>query len=153
MIDKGLKDAKPKAGLEVAFDELKDMRLNNMLESHTVKRVKTDNGETFHFYDKDGNLLTDPNNKHEPYTPQAMAIKTLGDYLDDRAAPSGGGTGPKGGKGGASGLDLSNVKNTQDLNGAISKQLAAEGLTIYDKGYADRKDQLFAEGKEALAAE
>lgn len=109
-------------------------------------------GKTLVFRGADGNVLNNPANNLNPFTVQELVMQTsIKDVVDTGKQLSGGGTKPivtiTGTGGGATLLDLSNVKNQLDADKAIESYLLSNGLTRDSAEFAEQSLQLRTENK------
>lgn len=109
-------------------------------------------GKTLVFRGADGNVLNNPSNNLNPFTVQELVMQTsIKDVVDTGKKQPGGGTNPivtvPGGGGGATLLDLSNVKNQLDADKAIESYLLSNGLTRDSAEFAEQSLQLRTENK------
>ena len=109
-------------------------------------------GKTLVFRGADGNVLNNPANNLNPFTVQELVMQTsIKDVVDTGKQQQGGGTIPiadiPGGGGGATLLDLSNVKNQLDADKAIESYLLSNGLTRDSAEFAEQSLQLRTENK------
>lgn len=91
------------------------------------------------FRDAAGNIMTNQENRLNPFTPGELLQRELKDVLDTGRQQRGTGTqGNQGGSGGASGsLDLTGITNQVDADNAISKHLMGLGYTRGSKEFSD----------------
>lgn len=109
-------------------------------------------GKTLVFRGADGNVLNNPANNLNPFTVQELVMQTsIKDVVDTGKQQSGCGTKPivtiPGAGGGATLLDLSNVKNQLDADKAIESYLLSNGLTRDSAEFAEQSLQLRTENK------
>lgn len=109
-------------------------------------------GKTLVFRGADGNVLNNPANNLNPFTVQELVMQTsIKDVVDTGKQQPGGGTKPivtiHGAGGGATLLDLSNVKNQLDADKAIESYLLSNGLTRDSAEFAEQSLQLRTENK------
>lgn len=109
-------------------------------------------GKTLVFRGADGNVLNNPANNLNPFTVQELVMQTsIKDVVDTGKQQPGGGTKPivtiPAGGGGATLLDLSNVKNQLDADKAIESYLLSNGLTRDSAEFAEQSLQLRTENK------
>lgn len=109
-------------------------------------------GKTLVFRGADGNVLNNPANNLNPFTVQELVMQTsIKDVVDTGKQQPGGGTKPivtiHGNGGGATLLDLSNVKNQLDADKAIESYLLSNGLTRDSAEFAEQSLQLRTENK------
>ena len=109
-------------------------------------------GKTLVFRGADGNVLNNPANNLNPFTVQELVMQTsIKDVVDTGIQQPGGGTKPivtiPGAGGGATLLDLSNVKNQLDADKAIESYLLSNGLTRDSAEFAEQSLQLRTENK------
>lgn len=109
-------------------------------------------GKTLVFRGADGNVLNNPANNLNPFTVQELVMQTsIKDVIDTGKQQSGCGTKPivtiPGAGGGATLLDLSNVKNQLDADKAIESYLLSNGLTRDSAEFAEQSLQLRTENK------
>jgi hypothetical protein len=95
------------------------------------------------FRGADGNILTNPENKLNPFTPGELLMKELKDVIDDGRKLQGTGTGPTngGGSGGAV-VDLSGATTQVAADEAISKYLMSQGYTRGSREFSDKAIEL-----------
>lgn len=91
------------------------------------------------FRDAAGNIMTNQENRLNPFTPGELLQRELKDVLDTGRQQRGAGTqGNQGGSGGAGGsLDLTGITNQVDADNAISKHLMGLGYTRGSKEFSD----------------
>ena len=91
------------------------------------------------FRDATGNIMTNPENKLNPFTPGELLQRELKDVLDTGRRQTG--TGTQGGQGGsgnqAGSIDFTGITNQVDADYAINKHLMALGYTRGSKEFAD----------------
>lgn len=109
-------------------------------------------GKTLVFRGADGNVLNNPANNLNPFTVQELVMQTsIKDVVDTGKQQPGGGTKPiitiPSAGGGATLLDLSNVKNQLDADKAIESYLLSNGLTRDSAEFAEQSLQLRTENK------
>lgn len=109
-------------------------------------------GKTLVFRGADGNVLNNPANNLNPFTVQELVMQTsIKDVVDTGKQQPGCGTKPivtiPGAGGGATLLDLSNVKNQLDADKAIESYLLSNGLTRDSAEFAEQSLQLRTENK------
>lgn len=91
------------------------------------------------FRDAAGNIMTNQENRLNPFTPGELLQRELKDVLDTGRQQRGAGTqGNQGDSGGAGGsLDLTGITNQVDADNAISKHLMGLGYTRGSKEFSD----------------
>lgn len=90
------------------------------------------------FRDAAGNIMTNQENRLNPFTPGELLQRELKDVLDTGRRQTGTGTqGQQGGQGGNTSVDLTGVTNQVDADNAISKHLMALGYTRGSKEFSD----------------
>lgn len=91
------------------------------------------------FRDAAGNIMTNQENRLNPFTPGELLQRELKDVLDTGRKQRGTGTqGNQSGSGGAGGsLDLTGITNQVDADNAISKHLMGLGYTRGSKEFSD----------------
>ena len=91
------------------------------------------------FRDAAGNIMTNQENRLNPFTPGELLQRELKDVLDTGRQQRGTGTqGNQGGSGGAGGsLDLTGITNQVDADNAIRKHLMGLGYTRGSKEFSD----------------
>lgn len=96
------------------------------------------------FRDSAGNIMTNQENRLNPFTPGELLQRELKDVLDTGRQQKGAGTqGVQGGRGGAGGsLDLIGITNQVDADNAISKHLMGLGYTRGSKEFSDESLKL-----------
>lgn len=96
------------------------------------------------FRDATGNIMTNPENKLNPFTPGELLRKELKEVLDLGRQQTGAGTKPTGNGGGAT-FDLSGVTNQVAADEMISKHLMSKGFTRGSKEFADEAQKIRTE--------
>lgn len=96
------------------------------------------------FRDATGNIMTNPENKLNPFTPGELLRKELKEVLDLGRQQTGAGTKPTGNGGGAT-FDLSGVTNQVAADEMISKHLMSQGFTRGSKEFADEAQKIRTE--------
>lgn len=90
------------------------------------------------FRDAAGNIMTNKENRLNPFTPGELLQRELKDVLDTGRRQTGTGTqGQQGGRGGNTSVDLTGVTNQVDADNVISKHLMALGYTRGSKEFSD----------------
>lgn len=90
------------------------------------------------FRDASGNIMTNPENKLNPFTPAELLTRELKDVIDTGRQQRGTGTqGGQGAQGGSTYLGMTGVTNQVDADDAINKHLMALGFTRGSKEFAD----------------
>lgn len=90
------------------------------------------------FRDAAGNIMTNQENRLNPFTPGELLQRELKDVLDTGRRQTGTGTqGQQGGQGGNTSVDLTGVTNQVDADNAINKHLMALGYTRGSKEFSD----------------
>lgn len=90
------------------------------------------------FRDAAGNIMTNQENRLNPFTPGELLQRELKDVLDTGRRQTGTGTqGQQGGQGGNTSVDLTGVTNQVDADNAISKHLMSLGYTRGSKEFSD----------------
>ena len=91
------------------------------------------------FRDASGNIMNNPENRLNPFTPGELLKRELKDVLDSGQHRSGAGTQGGQGQGSGSGtVDLSGITNQVDADYAIGKYLMSQGYTRGSKEFADK---------------
>ena len=96
------------------------------------------------FRDATGNIMTNPENKLNPYTPGELLKRELKDVLEVGRQQKGAGTKPTGNGGGAT-FDLSGVTNQVAADEMISKHLMSQGYTRGSKAFSDEAQKIRTE--------
>lgn len=95
------------------------------------------------FRDAAGNIMTNQENRLNPFTPGELLQRELKDVLDTGWKQTGAGTQGFQGNGGASGLlDLTGITNQVDADDAIRKHLMGLGFTRGSKEFSDESMKL-----------
>lgn len=90
------------------------------------------------FRDAAGNIMTNQENRLNPFTPGELLQRELKDVLDTGRRQTGTGTqGQQDGQGGNTSVDLTGVTNQVDADNVISKHLMALGYTRGSKEFSD----------------
>lgn len=96
------------------------------------------------FRDASGNIMTNPENKLNPFTPGELLKKELKDVLDNGRQQQGAGTRNPGGNGGST-FDLQGASTQVQADEMISKHLMSQGYTRGSKEFADEAKKLRTE--------
>ena len=103
----------------------------------------TDGTQKLVFRGADGNVLNNPKNNLNPYTFEELIMETsIKDVIDTGRKQPGGGTGPFGGGGGSSVLDLSGMRTQLEADKAIEAYLLGNGITRDSAEFAEQSMQL-----------
>ena len=90
------------------------------------------------FRDAAGNIMTNQENRLNPFTPGELLQRELKDVLDTGRRQTGTGTQEQqGGQGGNTSVDLTGITNQVDADNVISKHLMALGYTRGSKEFSD----------------
>lgn len=102
---------------------------------------------TLVFRDASGNIMNNPENKLNPFTPGELLTRELKDVIDTGRRQRGAGThGGNGGGGGSNNyLDFSGITNQVQADEAISKHLMTLGFTRGTKEFSDEAMKLRTE--------
>lgn len=98
------------------------------------------------FRDTAGNIMTNPENRLNPFTPGELLKRELKDVLETGRQQQG--TGTHAGAGGAGGnniIDLTGIKTQVEADEAIGKHLMALGYTRGSKEFADESQKIRTE--------
>ena len=96
------------------------------------------------FRDTTGNIMTNPENKLNPFTPGELLKRELKEVLEVGRQQQGAGTKPTGNGGGAT-FDLSGVTNQVAADEMIAKHLMSQGFTRGSKEFADEAQKIRTE--------
>lgn len=96
------------------------------------------------FRDATGNIMTNPENKLNPFTPGELLRKELKEVLDNGRKQTGAGTHELGGNGGGT-FDLGGATTQVAADEIISKHLMSQGFTRGSKEFADAAQKLRTE--------
>lgn len=96
------------------------------------------------FRDSTGNIMTNPENKLNPFTPGELLKRELKEVLEVGRQQQGAGTKPTGNGGGAT-FDLSGVTNQVAADEMIAKHLMSQGFTRGSKEFADEAQKIRTE--------
>lgn len=95
------------------------------------------------FRDAAGNIMTNQENRLNPFTPGELLKRELKDVIDTGRKQTGAGTQGFQGNGGAGGaLDLTGITNQVDADDAIRKHLMGLGFTRGSKEFSDESMKL-----------
>lgn len=115
-----------------------DSAKRNVLSTAKADWVEENGARKLVFRDASGNIMTNPENKLNPFTPAELLTRELKDVIDTGRQQRGTGTqGNRGGQGGSTYFDLTGITNQVDADNAISKHLMALGFTRGSKEFAD----------------
>lgn len=152
--DNEIKDAKINFHLDSALSNVKlkssipesaKQVLTKDAKEKLKKEYKTEfdeNGELI-FRDKDGNLLTNPDNKMQPFKASEMIQRTLKNMEvldDDNSGKKGNGSEGSAGKG--NDTTIANAKNQVEADEMIGDELAKQGYSKGTQEYADKQAEL-----------
>lgn len=106
-------------------------------------------GQRLVFRDDKGEIMRNPDNKLEPFTPGELFIKKITDLVDPGQQQQGGGTNPPGTGGGAiTPLDLTSARSQMKADEVIVNHiLKVEGIAKTDPKFAERQKEIRAEHK------
>lgn len=96
------------------------------------------------FRDATGNIMTNPENKLNPFTPGELLKKELKEVLDNGRQQTGAGTRNLGGNGGST-FDLGGATTQVVADEMISKHLMSQGYTRGSKEFADEAQKIRTE--------
>ena len=96
------------------------------------------------FRDATGNILTNPENKLNPFTPGELLRRELKEVLDNGRQQRGAGTTEVRGGGGST-FDLGGATTQVEADERISKHLMSQGLTRGSKEFADEAQKIRTE--------
>ena len=96
------------------------------------------------FRDATGNIMTNPENKLNPFTPGELLKRELKEVLDNGRQQTGAGTRNLGGNGGST-FDLGGATTQVAADEMISKHLMAQGYTRGSKEFADEAQKIRTE--------
>ena len=96
------------------------------------------------FRDATGNIMTNPENKLNPFTPGELLKKELKEVLDNGRQQTGAGTRNLGGNGGST-FDLGGATTQVAADEMISKHLMSQGYTRGSKEFADEAQKIRTE--------
>lgn len=115
-----------------------DSAKRTVLSTAKADWVEENGARKLVFRDASGNIMTNPENKLNPFTPAELLTRELKDVIDTGRQQRGTGTqGGQGGQGGSTYLDMTGITNQVDADDAINKHLMALGLTRGSKEFAD----------------
>lgn len=115
-----------------------DSAKRTVLSTAKADWVEENGARKLVFRDASGNIMTNPENKLNPFTPAELLTRELKDVIDTGRQQRGAGTqGNQGGQGGSTYLDMTGITNQVDADDAINKHLMALGLTRGSKEFAD----------------
>lgn len=115
-----------------------DSAKRTVLSTAKADWVEENGARKLVFRDASGNIMTNPENKLNPFTPAELLTRELKDVIDTGRQQRGAGTrGGQGGQGGSTYLDMSGITNQVDADDAINKHLMSLGFTRGSKEFAD----------------
>lgn len=115
-----------------------DSAKRTVLSTAKADWVEENGARKLVFRDASGNIMTNPENKLNPFTPAELLTRELKDVIDTGRRQSGTGTqGNQGGQGGSTYLDMTGITNQVDADDAINKHLMSLGFTRGSKEFAD----------------
>lgn len=119
-----------------------DSAKRTVLTANKADWVDSNGQRVLVFRGTDGNILTNPENKLNPYTPGELLMKELKDVLDTGRKQDGLGTEPPGGGAGGSGVDLSGATTQVLADEAIGKYLMSQGYTRGSRDFSEKAMEL-----------
>ena len=115
-----------------------DSAKRTVLSTAKADWVEENGARKLVFRDASGNIMTNPENKLNPFTPAELLTRELKDVIDTGRQQRGAGTkGGQGGQGGSAYLDMTGITNQVDADDAINKHLMSLGFTRGSKEFAD----------------
>lgn len=112
-----------------------------ILSTSKADWVEEDGVKKLVFRDSAGNIMTNPENKLNPFTPGELLKRELKDVIDTGRNQQGTGT-HAGGSGGSATLDFTGVKTQTEADEAISAHLMSQGYTRGSKEFTDESLKL-----------
>lgn len=112
-----------------------------ILSTSKADWVEEDGVKKLVFRDSAGNIMTNPENKLNPFTPGELLKRELKDVIDTGRNQQGTGT-HAGGSGGSATLDLTGVKTQTEADEVISAHLMSQGYTRGSKEFTDESLKL-----------
>lgn len=110
----------------------------NILSTAKPDWVEENGVKKLVFRGPDGNIMTNPENRLNPFTPGELLKRELKEVLDTGVHKSGSGTqSAQGGGGGNTDVDLTGITNQVDADYAISKHLMSLGYTRGSNEFAE----------------
>lgn len=110
----------------------------NILSTAKPDWVEENGVKKLVFRGPDGNIMTNPENRLNPFTPGELLKRELKEVLDTGVHKSGSGTqSTQGGGGGNTDVDLTGITNQVDADYAISKHLMSLGYTRGSNEFAE----------------
>lgn len=110
----------------------------NILSTAKPDWVEENGVKKLVFRGPDGNIMTNPENRLNPFTPGELLKRELKEVLDTGVHKSGSGTqSTQGGEGGNTDVDLTGITNQVDADYAISKHLMSLGYTRGSNEFAE----------------
>lgn len=115
-----------------------DSAKRTVLSTAKADWVEENGARKLVFRDASGNIMTNPENKLNPFTPAELLTRELKDVIDTGRQQRGTGTqGNQGGQSGSTYLDMTGITNQVDADDAINKHLMSLGFTRGSKEFAD----------------
>lgn len=145
--NRALAGKKAKAGLDdKTFKELIEVRQNALLNEYTPERVQTTNGVAVNFRDKEGNIVTNPDNLRNPFTPDQLFLNRVADLLHTDQTQGGAGTGEGKPKTGGT-LNLAGVKTKLEAHELVIQHMHALGMTTQDEKWQTTFNKICEDNK------
>jgi len=116
------------------------------IESEYTIDFGSNSGDDPVFRDKEGQIVRNPDNKNNPYTPEELLAKRIAPILQEgrKVGGSGGSGNPGGGSGGA--FSLNGAKSKREAHELIAKHLVeSEGLVRGTQAFTQRQVELAKE--------
>ena len=148
--DKALTGIKFKDGIpESAVNAMINAAKSTLLNSNKPDFIDNGKGgKVLVFRNEQGEILNNPENQLNPFTPKELLTRELKDIIDSGRNQGGTGTGDHGRNNGSSILDLSGVKSQVEADEKIVDHLKKSGLTVTDPEFDSKHMELRKEIKD-----
>jgi uncharacterized small protein (DUF1192 family) len=120
-----------------------DSAKRSVLSANKADWVENNGSRTLVFRGADGNILTNPENKLNPFTAGELLMKELKEVIDNGVKQTGTGTDPlNNGVGAGGAVDLSGATTQVAADELISKYLMTNGYTRGSQEFSDKAMEL-----------
>lgn len=135
---------------EKLLHETLDTRKQRFVDSikDRLDTIETAKGKQTVVRDANGDIMYNPDNKQQPFTPGELYLKEISDLVDTGRTQKGGGTDDKGGGGTPTTLDLSGATSQVKADELIVNHiLTNDGIAKGTREFSEKQSELRAEHK------